>query len=53
MQGSIQNLDPKRSAGQSEVIKDRKSALYGRNTYAGAIISRTKAVPESSKAGGK
>jgi len=39
--GSIQNIDPN-NLGRVEVVKGPQSALYGRNTYAGAINFVTK-----------
>jgi outer membrane receptor protein involved in Fe transport len=50
--GSIQNLDPN-DLQQVEVIKGPQSALYGRNTYAGAINFTTKGGTEEFEAGGK
>lgn len=50
--GSIQNLDPN-DLQRVEVIKGPQSALYGRNTYAGAINFITKGGTEEFEAGGK
>lgn len=50
--GSIQNLDPN-ELSRVEVIKGPQSALYGRNTYAGAINFITKGGTEEFEAGGK
>lgn len=49
--GSIQNLDPNELT-RVEVIKGPQSALYGRNTYAGAINFITKGGTEEFEAGG-
>lgn len=50
--GSIQNLDPN-DLQRVEVIKGPQSALYGRNTYAGAINFITKGGSETYEASGK
>ncbi len=50
--GSIQNLDPN-ELQRVEVIKGPQSALYGRNTYAGAINFITKGGAEEYEASGK
>ena len=50
--GSIQNLDPN-ELQRIEVIKGPQSALYGRNTYAGAINFITKGGSDEFEAGGK
>jgi outer membrane receptor protein involved in Fe transport len=50
--GSIQNLDPNELA-RVEVIKGPQSALYGRNTYAGAINFITRGGSEEFEANGK
>lgn len=50
--GSIQNLDPN-DLQRVEVIKGPQSALYGRNTYAGAINFITKGGTEEYEASGK
>lgn len=50
--GSIQNLDPN-DLQRVEVIKGPQSALYGRNTYAGAINFITKGGAEEFEASGK
>lgn len=50
--GSIQNLDPN-DLQRVEVIKGPQSALYGRNTYAGAINFITKGGTETFEGTGK
>ncbi|MBY9066921.1 TonB-dependent receptor [Hyphomonas sp. WL0036] len=50
--GSIQNLDPN-DLQRVEVIKGPQSALYGRNTYAGAINFITKGGAEEFEATAK
>lgn len=50
--GSIQNLDPN-DLTRVEVIKGPQSALYGRNTYAGAINFITKGGSDVFEATGK
>lgn len=50
--GSIQNLDPN-DLQRVEVIKGPQSALYGRNTYAGAINFVTRGGTETFEATGK
>lgn len=50
--GSIQNLDPN-DLQRVEVIKGPQSALYGRNTYAGAINFITQGGTEEFEAGAK
>lgn len=50
--GSIQNLDPN-ELSRVEVIKGPQSALYGRNTYAGAINFITKGGPDQFEANGR
>ena len=50
--GSIQNLDPN-DLQRVEVIKGPQSALYGRNTYAGAINFITKGGADEYEASGK
>lgn len=50
--GSIQNLDPN-DLQRVEVIKGPQSALYGRNTYAGAINFITKGGTDEYEASGK
>lgn len=49
--GSIQNIDPG-TLQRVEVIKGPQSALYGRNTYAGAINFITRGGTEEFEAGG-
>jgi outer membrane receptor protein involved in Fe transport len=44
--GSIQNIDPNNLA-RVEVVKGPQSALYGRNTYAGAINFITKGASDT------
>lgn len=50
--GSIQNLDPN-DLQRVEVIKGPQSALYGRNTYAGAINFITQGGTDEFQAGAK
>ena len=50
--GSIQNLDPN-ELSRVEVIKGPQSALYGRNTYAGAINFITRGGSDEFEANGK
>ena len=50
--GSIQNLDPN-DLQRVEVIKGPQSALYGRNTYAGAINFITQGGTDEFDAGGR
>lgn len=50
--GSIQSLDPN-DLQRVEVIKGPQSALYGRNTYAGAINFITKGGTETYEANGR
>jgi len=50
--GSIQNLDPN-DLQRVEVIKGPQSALYGRNTYAGAINFITKGGADEYEGSGK
>jgi iron complex outermembrane recepter protein len=50
--GSIQNLDPN-DLQRVEVIKGPQSALYGRNTYAGAINFITKGGTDEYEGSGK